>query len=337
MRINTQRFDRWIKKHKLLAMAAPLVLLLLVFFIVTSLKSMDAKDFQNIESGYNNSLPNQKNELEVEEPNTYYKQSVKDSLDRSREGGKIKNIVDSKKEKDSLEKILTELEKFSMDDGLQKPDIVSFAIDDKNLHSTPSSQLDDQSEAENKLQYRNMRLQARDERLARSQDYSAPHVEKQSTHPTSNIKFKASVYKDQFILPGDRVTLILKEEASLNGIVFPKNTFIYASSNIQGSRVLLDISNIDHVQISLMAKDLQDGNVGLYNQRAGQLWSAFTSNIKDDGIGVVSDELNDAVEMPLAKNMIRSFGSFFRKNRYKENDKILLMNGHNVYLVSKTQ
>ena len=131
MGINTQRFDRWIKKHKLFAMAAPLVLLLLVFFIVTSLKSMDAKDVQNIESGYNNSLPNQKNELEVEEPNTYYKQSVKDSLDRLRAGGKIKNIIDSKKEKDSLEKILMELENFSLDDELQNPDIVSFTIDDK--------------------------------------------------------------------------------------------------------------------------------------------------------------------------------------------------------------
>jgi len=244
---------------------------------------MEAKEATPTESGYNNTLPNQTNELEVKRPNTLYKQSVKDSLERLRKRGNIRNIVDAKKEKDSLEKILLELENFSMDDSLSESSSTNEVV-------LPPKEIDRQTEAQKQLEYRNMLLTARDERLARSQDYSAPYSPVVSDEASQPINFPASIYRNQFVLPGDRVTLILKESISFKGHSFPKNTFVYATANIKGARILLEVSNIDGIQMALIAKDQQDGNIGLYSQRAGDLWSEFSLDVQDDALNAASDE-----------------------------------------------
>jgi len=333
MALNRQNFDRWIKRHKYFAMALPIVVVLSVFFVVTSLESMSAKDTPTAKNGYNNTLPDQNNEMEVKQPNTLYKQSLKDSLERIREKGTIRNIVDSKKEKDSLEKILLELENFSMDDPLTGSGLQEGT--GTNGTDLAPKTIDRQTEAQKQLEYRNMLLKARDERLARSQDYSAPYSSGTSEGASPAINIPASVYRNQFVLPGDRVTLILRESVSYNGHSFPKNTFVYATANIKGSRILLEVSNIDRVPMALTAKDQQDGNIGLHSQRAGELWSEFSLDIQDDALGATSEELADASQVPMVSTIASSFGSFFKKKRYRENDKVLLMNGHNLYLVSK--
>ena len=180
-----------------------------------------------------------------------------------------------------------------------------------------------------------MLLTARDERLARSQDYSAPYSPVVSDEVSQPLNFPASIYRNQFVLPGDRVTLILKESISFKGHSFPKNTFVYATANIKGARILLEVSNIDGIQMALIAKDQQDGNIGLYSQRAGDLWSEFSLDVQDDALTAASDELTEVGQTPMVNNVVRSFGNFFKKKKYRENDKILLMNGHNLYLVSK--
>lgn len=333
MALNRQKFDRWIKRHKYFAMALPIVIVLSIFFVATSLESMEAKDAPTAENGYNNTLPDQDNELEVKRPNTLYKQSLKDSLERIREKGTIRNIVDSKKEKDSLEKILLELENFSMDDSL-----IGSGLSEETNNNEPDSSpktMDRQTEAQKQLEYRNMLLKARDERLARSQDYSAPYSSVASETVSPPINIPASVYRNQFVLPGDRVTLILRKTASYNGHSFPKNTFVYATANIKGSRIVLEVSNIEKVPMALTAKDQQDGNIGLYSQRAGELWSEFSLDVQDDALSAASEDLADASQIPMINTIASSFGSFFKKKRYRENDKMLLMNGHNLYLVSK--
>ncbi len=333
MALNRHKFDRWIRQHRYFAMALPIVIVLSIFFVTTSLESMEAKDAATGENGYNNTLPNQTKELEVKQPNTLYKQSLKDSLERIRENGTIRNIVDSEKEKDSLEKILLELENFSMDDPLTEPGFEKET--ENNEIDLPPKTTDPQTEAQKQLEYRNMLLKARDERLARSQDYSATYSPIISEKASPPINIPASVYRNQFVLPGDRVTLILRESAAYNGHSFPKNTFVYATANIKGSRIVLEVSNIDRVPMDLTAKDQQDGNIGLYSQRAGELWSEFSLDVQDDALSAASEELADASQTPMVNTITSSFGSFFKKKRYRENDKVLLMNGHNLYLVTK--
>lgn len=142
--------------------------------------------------------------------------------------------------------------------------------------------------------------------------------------------FRASIYRDQFILPGDRVKLLLNEDVELNGKLFKKNTIVYATANINKSRVLLNVDNINHVPLSLEIRDIDDGGVGLYNKRAGELWREFQSQVQEDGVQDIGQEISQEVTVPIVGTAIRAFGNFFRKRRYKERDKILLVSDHQV-------
>ncbi len=332
MTFENQKLERWIKKHRLFAWALPIVIILGIFFITTNFQSKQEGEKNSTESGYNNTLPNQKNELEVKQPNALYKQSVKDSLERLRDKGSIRNIVAAKKENDSLERILEELNNFSLDEESNKSHILEEV---PNTRQAPPEYVSKKTAAQEKLEYRKLLLEARDERLSRSQDYSAPYTETSNEFSSSSISFDAAIYRDQFILPGDRVTLILNEEVYFKGNRFPKNTFIYATSHIQGSRVLLEISNINNHPLLLVAKDQQDGMLGLHNERANELLQEFKAELEYQGVNGLSDAVGEFTDTSLSKNLVRSFGNFFSKKKYKQKDKILLVNGDQVFLVSK--
>ncbi len=335
MNFNLETFNSWIKRHQLFALSAPFVLLLLVYFLTHSISSLEQEDkLDVIDNAYNNKLPNQDNELEVQKPNDLYRKSQNDSLERLRGNIQINSILNAKKENDSLERILEELNAFSFDDtvtGSNEEKIMAIDAPPNNISKYSAKK----SEAKEKLEYRKMLMEARDERLSRSQDYTAIYSKEQLEPGEANISFNASVYRDQFILPGNRVTLILEEDIYHKGNHFPKNTFIYATCNIQGSRVLLDITNINNIALSLIAIDQQDGMVGLHNERAGELLQEFQSDIRNLGTNELSEAAGEVTEVPLAKNLVRSFGNYFKKKKYSQRDMILLVNGDRIFLVSK--
>lgn len=330
MKLDRETFNTWIRQHKLFALSAPVVVLLTIYFLVNSLGSFGqetkplAKD-----DGYNNHLPGQENELEVQDPNELYKKSQQDSVERSRSTGTLKNIVDARRKNDSLELVLEELNAFSFDDS-------SSTSSTEIIPPSEQESITSKTELLEKLEYRKMILEARDERLSRSQDYSAPYVESSNKPIVSSISIDAAIYRDQFILPGNRVTLILREDVDYNGKLLPKNTFVYAKSNLQGARVLLEVTNIDNIKIPLTAVDQEDGMIGLHNERAGELISEFTADVQGQGINELSETVGELSETPMARNLIRSFGNFFQKKKYRQQDKILLVNGDRVYLVPKT-
>tara|TARA_E500000318_G_scaffold112008_1_gene133337 strand:+ start:21513 stop:22538 length:1026 start_codon:yes stop_codon:yes gene_type:complete len=156
------------------------------------------------------------------------------------------------------------------------------------------------------------------------------------TSNNSITPFRASVYRDQFILPGDRVKLLLNEDVELNGKIFKRNTIVYTTANINRSRVLLDVDNINHVPVNLEIRDIDDGGVGLYNKRAGELWREFQGQVQQDATRDVSQDISQEVNVPLIGSAVRAFNNFFRKKRYKEADKILLVNDHQVLISPKT-
>lgn len=329
-----EKFNLWIKAHRFFALAAPLVAMFLVYFITSTIGAM-RMDGQNLieENGYNDSLPGRDNELEVQRPNELYKKSQRDSMELLRGKAHLGNITGAQRKNDSLEHILEQLDNFSLDestvpDGTTIPPVLSAQRDS-------SGHTDKKTAAEERLEYRKLILEARNERRSISQDYSAPVTDRPPIHLVPDIHVGASIYHDQFILPGDRVTLILDEDFQYLGRYFPKNTFVYATANIQGSRVLLNISNIAKVPIFLKAKDLQDGIIGLYNQRAGELFQEFTADLTEQGINEGAAILTGSVDVPMADSMIRSFGNFFRKKKYKQNDRILLIDGYRLILVPK--
>jgi len=191
------------------------------------------------------------------------------------------------------------------------------------------------TKAEKEAKYREELYKAREERLARSQDISTPSAPV-STTATSEppLFFKASIYQDQFVLPGDRVTLILDEPLTYKGNTFKKNTFLFANTNIRGSRVLMNLTNIDHIPVVLVAKDVRDGNVGMYSKRAGELFREFQAEAESRTLEETAGEISARANIPLGTSAIRAFTQFFRQKKYKEKDKILLVNNHEVILTT---
>ena len=334
MKVSIEKFNLWITRHKLFAISAPIIVLLSVYFIASSISAMQGGSKTVPPNGeYNNTLPDQKKELIVKEPNDIYRKSQQDSLAVLREKGLFKNILDTQKENDSLAQILEELNNFSLD-GQEDMDNISISSPTNTALDTEYTSK--KTEAQEKLEYRNLLMRARDERLSRSQDYSAPYSQVSNDSNGSTISIDVAIYRDQFILPGDRVTLILKQNTTFMGHMFPKNTFVYATSKIQGSRVLLEITNIENVRLALVAKDHQDGMIGLHNDRAGELMQEFNADLQEQAINEVSEMAGEITEMPFAKNTARSFGNFLKKKKYKQRDKILLVNGDRLFLVPKT-
>ena len=331
---NIEKINIWIRRHKLFAFSAPIIVSLAVFFVVTSIRSMESLDKHHLNTGaYNSALPGQNSELTVTEPNDIYKKSQKDSLSALNKRGLFKSMLEIKNENDSLERILEELDNFSFEDRENESD---NNLRDIQIHRPQrNTYVSKKHTAQEKLEYRNLLMEAREKRLSQSQDYSAPYMEKTS-ESTATIAFDAAIYRDQFILPGDRVTLILREEVRYQGQRFRKNTFVYAVANLQGARVILEVTNIDNVRMALTALDQEDGMAGLHNQRAGELLHDFKADAQQQGMNELSEAVGASVEIPLAKNLMRSFGNYFIRKKYKQRDKILLVNGDRVFLVPKT-
>lgn len=334
MALNTHKLNDWIRNHKGFALALPIAILLLIYFLSTSFNGLKgAIQDEGMTDGYNDSLPDRSSGMEIKDPNTYYKESIKDSLDRVRKKDGPANLVDREKENDSLEKILKDLENFSLVDGnsLSKPETGPMGNTVPN--STDVSVTNGPSETEKRIEYRKMLQRAREERKSGSQDFSAPN-ESVSQHSAllADIRAKATVYRDQFVVPGSRVTLILREELRVADRIFPKNTFVYATVNIQGSRLLMDISNIGNFPIALKAYDQEDGGLGIYNERAGKLLTEFYTDVEEGALGDISRELSNGMDLPMTENAIRAFGKFFSNKKRKDRDEILLINGYKVFL-----
>jgi len=334
MALNTHKLNDWIRNHKGFALALPIAILLLIYFLSTSFNGLkgDIQD-EGTTDGYNDSLPDRSSGMEIKDPNTYYKESIKDSLDSSRKKDGPANLVDRKKENDSLEKILKDLENFSLVDGNSLSKSETGPLENTIPNSIDVSVTNGPSETEKRIEYRKMLQRAKEERKSGSQDFSAPN-ESVSQHSAllANIGAKATVYRDQFVVPGSRVTLILREELRVADRIFPKNTFVYATVNIQGSRLLMDISNIGNFPIALKAYDQVDGGLGIYNERAGKLLTEFYADVEEGAVGDISRELSNGIDLPMTENAIRAFGKFFSNKKRKDRDEILLINGYKVFL-----
>ena len=76
--------------------------------------------------------------------------------------------------------------------------------------------------------------------------------------------FRAEINGTQTVRAGDRLELILSEDANLQGEVFPKNTLIYGFVDLQHNRLNIEITHINGKGIRLKAFDLQDSNEGIY-------------------------------------------------------------------------
>ena len=124
---------------------------------------------------------------------------------------------------------------------------------------------------EARINYREL-LREGKEKMLETNNPNPPSLLSEKSTPKSNlVQAKVKVYRDQFVLPDDRVQLIVSEDFKYDGKIIPKNTFFYALASVQGNRVLLDTDNINHIPIRATLKDFRDGMEGIYSERAGGL------------------------------------------------------------------
>lgn len=212
----------------------------------------------------------------------------------------------------------------------KKPRYTSYPRSPKgSVASTSLTQIEEEEA------YR-MRLQkAQEAKRARSMYYSKPQATSHEEAP-GVTEFRCAIYRDQFILPGDRVTLLLTQPLFYKGNLFERNTFIYATATVQKSRVLLHITNINHVQVTLEARDLQDGEPGLYSPRAGELWREFQDDVQTNALEEGLDGTAAELGVPVIGSALKAFGRFFSRKRYRQSDKIPLWNDRELLLTIKS-
>ncbi|WP_392421091.1 conjugative transposon protein TraM (plasmid) [Capnocytophaga canis] len=148
------------------------------------------------------------------------------------------------------------------------------------------------------------------------------------------FEFRAVFYLDQWVIPGDRARLILPKDVVINNRVFPKGTDLYANVSISKSRVIFKITNINHYPIEMMVKDLQDGEIGIYSEQAGKLWRDYQADLQQHALNQVGQEIQRDLNLPLLSAGITSLKAFFSRKRYANNERILLLNDHEVIITN---
>lgn len=275
-----------------------------------------------------------------------YEKKRKDSINALRNSKEI-NLKDIKESGEGLPSFNDKLYSQDDDEFMQN---VERQLQEMEANGTAGSNNSGSASAANKMkeemEYRQMLLEAREQRTQRSQDYSGGSnlnnkngsYNGSETSDVEEVEFRVAIYHDQLILPGERVTLILTEELEYGGNIFPKNTILYAMSTVNKNRVLLEVANISHVRVDLVALDVDDGLQGLYNTKAGALWDKYEKEMSSD---VKSDVLTDASRaVPggfsrVAGRLATSMGNFFRKKGVSNRDKILLVNDDQLILTTQ--
>ena len=105
-------------------------------------------------------------------------------------------------------------------------------------------------------------------------------------------------------------------------------------ASIKENRVYLNIDNIEHHPVSLSVRDFNDGREGIYSTRAGELWREYKANASSNLLTNATDELTNG-SPDLVTDIVRGLGSFLRKKKLREKEKILLMDDYELLLVTQ--
>ncbi|MEE9361369.1 MAG: conjugative transposon protein TraM [Cellulophaga sp.] len=166
-----------------------------------------------------------------------------------------------------------------------------------------------------KLTYEEKLQKARQARLGNQNEIP------KNTNPI--IETRVAIFRDQFIMPGELVHLVLTKSFTYNQKTYAKGTPVYAYININKSRVLFDISNIAHNPLNIEVRDIRDGRLGMYSSRAGELWKKYEAQGLNNTTESVAEEVTSN---KIISNSIDAISKFFQKKRLRQNEKILLLN-----------
>jgi len=323
MKGNVQKFNTWIRNHKHFALACPIVVLLLFYFLTTSYTNFKKKD-DRVGGGYNTSLPNQSNELKVKNPNTYYQELIKDSLEQLNRKNKTLNNI-TEKEKDSLERILEDLDNFSIDENLTKGKAPLKQIPKRTLvlekeNTNSSSRVRLTKESEESLEKKRLEY-IRRLKKRREENTIVPKPKKKEKIIT------LSVFETESKLPEDRIRLVLSKDTTIKGHTFTAGTPVYAFISITKTRIFLKVNTIGKLAINATAVDPSDQTEGLYaNDKSKKLYKLYKrkqlKKIKRAG-GQILEESTE----PTFNETVGDMVDFFKSSNIKEDLKLKFSTG----------
>lgn len=114
---------------------------------------------------------------------------------------------------------------------------------------------------------------------------SAPRTNPVSHSPNVH-EVQVEVAGDQVLRTNGRIQMRLLHRIQLGKNSIPKNTLIYGTVSFGPNRTLVNISNIDHIPVSLKAYDLQDGMEGIYVENSFK--GEVTNEVVDDLLGDIN-------------------------------------------------
>jgi len=335
-----QVVKRWVVRNQKVAMALPLILIMTSFFVIENLKDfqMGGNDAANL-NGFNSELPGETPTLDSDTAGRLWK--VKDSLEKeevenTEAATNLKDLENS--ENDSLQRILKQLEGLSMKSSTKETAKAEIPETRKNMVREKQTEITANEKkkqfAEERLAYREKLLEGKEKMIGDTQNTHGNLSPAPVMDIKKSISYRATVYGDQFILPNENVRLLLMEDMVLEKKRFKKNTFVYAMASIKENRVYLDIANIEHHPVSLSVRDFNDGREGIYSTRAGELWREYKANASSNLLTNATDELTNG-SPDLVTDIVRGLGSFLRKKKLREKEKILLMDDYELLLVTQ--
>lgn len=107
-------------------------------------------------------------------------------------------------------------------------------------------------------------------------------------HQNTDTFIYVRVDGTQTVRKNFRLQMRLTQKATINNIIFPKNTAIYGFVSFKPNRTIIKIENINHQPIKLKAFDLQDGSEGIYVE------NSFRAEARQEVVGDLVDEINIA-------------------------------------------
>ena len=119
--------------------------------------------------------------------------------------------------------------------------------------------------------------------------------------PPTDAFIIVEVNGEQTVRQDERLELRLAVDAEIGGQHVPRNTLIYGFVSFQPNRVLLNITNIEHREVSLKAYDLLDGTEGIYIENSfraeaqQEVLDDVVQGINVPGVPHVSAPLNTGV------------------------------------------
>lgn len=175
------------------------------------------------------------------------------------------------------------------------------------------------------------------EQMQERNRYFLSDSENRDELPNKNT-LKVSVYETVTLKDGETVRLRLLESARVAGMLIPKNTLLTAMARIQGNRLSLSVTSIEHqeriISVSLLAYDL-DGQPGIFIPHSTEM-NAVREVVAGMGQSAgTSYTFNSSAGQQLAadagKGLMQGASQYINKKMHEV--KVTLKSGHKLFLM----